>query len=295
NNDGLPDIVYADPGGDTEAWVFINQGDGTFKRSQLLIFGFPMGDVFIVGTAAGDLNSDGCQDALVLFNFGGAFIYNGDCSGTFKTLNFTTTGLGDAAFNAAVVDVNGDGHPDLVTTGVLIVADAFFGKPAGDLLTVLLNDGTGKLLPPQVYRGDTSVFAFAVADVNGDGKPDIVTANQDSDSATVFLNDGNGGFGAPQGSYVGYLTSGGTGPRNTGKPDFLEIGSIFSGGSPALIYAKNHGDGTFAPAVVTAAPAAQGIIGVGDFNNDGKLDFVVAGQQPGSLPNSRYQTLTTFL
>src|SRR5437762_3020 len=64
--------------------------------------------------------------------------------------------------------------------------------------------------------------------------------------------------------------------RNTGKPDFLEIGSIFSGGSPALIYAKNHGDGTFAPAVVTAAPAAQGIIGVGDFNNDGKLDFVVA-------------------
>ena len=179
NNDGLPDIVYADPGGDTEAWVFINQGDGTFKRSQLLIFGFPMGDVFIVGTAAGDLNSDGCQDALVLFNFGGAFIYNADCSGTFKTLNFTTTGLGDAAFNAAVVDVNGDGHPDLVTTGVLIVADAFFGKPAGDLLTVLLNDGTGKLLPPQVYRGDTSVFAFAVADVNGDGKPDIVTANQD--------------------------------------------------------------------------------------------------------------------
>ena len=365
NNDGLPDIVYADPGGDTEAWVFINQGDGTFKRSQLLIFGFPMGDVFIVGTAAGDLNSDGCQDALVLFNFGGAFIYNGDCSGTFKTLNFTTTGLGDAAFNAAVVDVNGDGHPDLVTTGVLIVADAFFGKPAGDLLTVLLNDGTGKLLPPQVYRGDTSVFAFAVADVNGDGKPDIVTANQDSDSATVFLNDGKGGFGAPQGSYVGYLTSGGTGTsnapwgdflvsdlngdghpdlafvaqpqntgapwrlatllndgtghfaaaqgidildfglipgdyvladfRNTGKPDFLEIGSIFSGGSPALIYAKNHGDGTFAPAVVTAAPAAQGIIGVGDFNNDGKLDFVVAGQQPGSLPNSRYQTLTTFL
>jgi Subtilase family/FG-GAP-like repeat len=365
NKDGLPDIVYADPGNDSEAWVFINQGDGTFKRSQLLIYGFSAGDAFITGVAAGDLNSDGCPDAVVLFNFGAAFIYKGDCSGTFQTLNFATVGLGDAPGAAAVLDVNGDGFPDLVISGVLNIADSFYGQPAGDLLTVLLNDGTGKLLPPQVYRGDTSMFALAVADINGDGKPDIVTANQDSDSATVFLNDGKGGYGSPQGGYVGYLTGGSTGTsnapagnyfiisdlngdghpdlaavmlsqsagapwrlstllndgtghfaapqgidianfgtapgdtvfadfRNVGKPDFLEIGSIFSGGSPALIYAKNHGDGTFAPAVVTAAPGAQGIIGVGDFNKDGKLDFVVAGAQPGSLPNSSVQTLTTF-
>ena len=365
NKDGLPDLVYADPGNDSEAWVFMNQGDGTFKRSQLLIYGFPVGDAFVTGIAAGDLDPSGCPNALVLFNFGATFIYKGDCSGTFQTLNFATQGLGDSPGAAVIADMNGDGHPDLVIGGVLNVADSFYGKPAGDLLTVLLNDGTGKLSSPQVYRGDTSMFAMAIADTNGDGKPDVVTANQDSDTATVFLNDGRGGFGSPQGAYVGYLTGGGTGTANapygdflvsdlngdghpdlaaimqpqstgapwrlatllnngtghfsapqgidilnfgtppgdtvladfrkTGKPDFLEVGSIFSGGSPALIYAKNNGDGSFAPATVTATAAAQGIIGAGDFNKDGKLDFVVAGQQPGALPNSQGQTITTFL
>src|SRR2546429_613891 len=75
---------------------------------------------------------------------------------------------------------------------------------------------------------------------------------------------------------------------------FSRLAQYFLAG-PLRSFTPKTMDGTFAPAVVTAAPAAQGIIGVGDFNNDGKLDFVVAGQQPGSLPNPRYQTLTTFL
>jgi hypothetical protein len=348
NHDGLPDIVYADPNGDSGAWVFINQGDGTFKRSQLLIYGFPIGGVFVTGTAAGDLNGDGCGDVAVLFSAGFAYVYYGDCSGVFQTLNFKTIGLGDNPLNGVIADVNGDGHPDLVTTGVFLSSDGQYGRPAGDLVSVLLNDGQGGLLPPQVYRGDPSMYSFVLADVNGDGKPDVISANEDSDSATIFLNDGKGGYGFPQGGYVGYLTPGtiggaanapwsdfvvadlngdgfpdlatievpqsygapwqlatlindGTGKfsvhqsvavldflntpggflfgdfRNTGKPDFLEIGSNYSNASPAIVYAKNNGDGTFAYPTVTTPSAAAGIVAAADFNNDGKLDFVVAG------------------
>jgi hypothetical protein len=365
NHDGLPDILYADPGNETEAWLYLNQGDGSFKQSQLVIYGFPAGDVLITGVAAGDLNSDGCPDAVVLFSPGFAFVYNGDCSGTFKTLNFVTAGLGDSAFSAAIADVNGDGHPDLVSTGVLFNVGLGYGKPAGDLLSVLLNDGTGGLLPPKVYRGDASMVSFALADVNGDGKLDVVSANQNTDSVSVFLNDGKGGYGPPEGGYVGYLVAGATGGTNapwtdflaadlngdghidfatleqprvfgdpwqltsilndgtghfgapqkvpvldfatqpgdflfadfrkTGKPDFLEVGTLSSVGVPILVYAKNNGDGTFAYPTVTQPSVAQGLIAAGDFNNDGKLDFVAVGQGTGSLPNSRYATLTPFL
>jgi hypothetical protein len=358
NNDGLPDIVYADPTNDSEAWTFMNEGDGTFKRSQLLIYGFPLGGVFVVGTAVGDLNSDGCADVAVLFSAGFTFVYNGDCSGVFQTLGFATYGLGDSTYTGVIADVNGDGYPDLVTTGVFVEANAQYGRPAGDLVAVLLNDGHGGLLPPQVYRGDTSIYSFALSDVNGDGKLDVISANQDSDTVAVFLNDGKGGFGPPQGAYVGYLTTGtlggasnapwsdflvadlngdghpdlgvieqpqldgspwvlatllndGTGHfgaphsvpildfanspvdflfadfRKTGKPDFLEAGAT-STGAPEFIYAKNNGDGTFAYPTQTASPA-QGIMVAGDFNNDGNLDYVVAGVLNSAL------TLTTFL
>ncbi len=52
------------------------------------------------------------------------------------------------------------------------------------------------------------MYGLAVADLNGDGHPDVVTANQGSDSASIYLNDGKGGFGGPRGDYLGYLMDG---------------------------------------------------------------------------------------
>jgi hypothetical protein len=115
-----------------------------------------------------------------------------------------------------------------------------------------------------------------------------------------ILNDGTGHFSVPQKvPILDFVTQPGDflfgDFRKTGKPDFLEIGSLFSSGFPILVYAKNNGDGTFSYPTITNPAAAQGIVAAGDFNKDGRLDFVVAGQQPSSLPNSRFATLTTFL
>jgi hypothetical protein len=190
---------------------------------------------------------------------------------------------------------------------------------------------------------------LAVGDFNGDGHPDVVTANQDNDSATVFLNDGTGGYGAPGGSWVGYTEAGsvnapmsgivtadvdGDGStdvsflewnpypdkyyqltvllndgkgnlsapirsdavdsnyvsvgdyvladfRNTGHPDFLAITESYSSFGNFLSFVPNTGGGHFGSPTTTNPANAVGVIGVGDFNHDGKLDFVAAGYGVG--------------
>jgi len=48
----------------------------------------------------------------------------------------------------------------------------------------------------------------------------------------------------------------------------------FSQGVQYIVFAPGNGDGTFGKPTYTSAPGADGIMAVGDFNGDGKLDFV---------------------
>ena len=85
-------------------------------------------------------------------------------SGTFGTKVDYTTGLLPVLI--AVVDVNGDGKPDIVAAN----HDA-------NTASVLLNQGSGTFGTKVDYTTGTGPIPVAVVDVNGDSKPDIVTAN----------------------------------------------------------------------------------------------------------------------
>jgi hypothetical protein len=119
---------------------------------------------------------------------------------------------------------------------------------------------------------------------------------------TVMLNQGNGTFAAPVRS--GVVSIIGAIPmdfamgdfRNTGQLDF--VGLIYadtSTGGPALIYAKNTGNGTFGAAVNLPLPFstmyAFGTVALGDFNDDGKLDLALAS--PGD--NTASDVLAIYL
>src|SRR5580700_4714600 len=73
-----------------------------------------------------------------------------------------------------LADVNGDGAPDLITNYVQAVGDT-----SDDSIGVRLGNGNGTFAPAQSFDiGQQTPFDLIVADVNGDGRPDLIAAMQ---------------------------------------------------------------------------------------------------------------------
>lgn len=353
NGDGLTDLALIDQGGiDFNAGVhsYLSLGDGTFKDAQLV-----QGDVAV---ALGDMDEDGCLDAVSVNPLGAVSIAKGSCDGTFNTVGVVQMAAGDQLASVALADMNGDGHLDVVAAGAFFGPGGVFGQEATNLVMVFPGNGRGSLGPSRLYRSEPSMFGLALTDLNGDGHPDVIVASEDTDTTSVFLNDGHGVLPGPTGEYIGYgdnagagfsgtlnapftdffvrdidgdgkpdlalveapqffqfpwklavMLNDGTGHfgpairstiadaadlpfgfvladfRNTGRPDLLvyEFDPIVEG-NPAVSFSPNIGQGQFGPPVTTRIDPALisqfGILVAGDFNGDGKLDFVLAGTKP---------------
>ena len=151
NGDGTLDIVVANAGYESNGsvTVMLGKGDGTFPSNN--DYRKWNGASFV---ALGDLDGDGALD-IVMTGGTGVLLGNGD--GTFADEVNTTA---DSADSLVLGDVNGDGWLDAVTTG---------GNPG---MGVLLGRGDGTLAPSMRVAFDTA--ALDLADLNGDGRPDII-------------------------------------------------------------------------------------------------------------------------
>ena len=356
NNDGLPDLIVTGPGNENSQ-IYLNTGGGSFAAGQVLFRNDPLlGHVAFDGQLA-DVNGDGCNDAVVADGSSEAWISFGDCSGNFGPPS--PVAMGDEVLSLRLLDLNGDGHLDIVTTGFPVFEDPTLGNTAGNCLSVAFGDGLGNFGPARTYVGTGFSYSQSEADFNGDGKPDIVTVSPDTDTASVFINDGSGGFGFPQGEWLGlpgdhvinsFLSSpsfsdlnndgnpdivivnqglngetfvttalnDGTGRfsapissdlgittvsnrmgdyrlgdfRGTGHLDFIGIGlSTAYSGAQYIAFAPGNGDGTFGTPTVVNTPGADGELAIGDFNRDGKLDFITAS--PNASGSGK--VLTVFL
>jgi hypothetical protein len=194
-------------------------------------------------------------------------------------------------YSVAVADVNGDGKPDIaVANGNQVVGDGSVG--------VLLGNGDGTFRPVVTYDSGAAFADFVViADVNADGKPDIVVANTGTSngdgSVGVLLGNGDGTF-RPAVTY----DSGGQGPvavtfadvNLDGKLDLLVANGCFgiencASGSVGVLL--GNGDGTFQPAVVyDDGGLLPTSVAVADVNGDGKPDMLVASLHPSLEPKS---------
>jgi hypothetical protein len=143
-----------------------------------------------------DVNGDGQVDAVIATREDDAVppapgriaVLLGNGRGEFKDAAPSFT-VAPNPHDIALADTNGDRHPDLVIS-----------HGASQVVSVLLNDGAGRFTPAAGSPVDVGAEAFTVvvADVDGDGKQDLLCAT--GTSVTVRLGDGRGRFTPAPGS-----------------------------------------------------------------------------------------------
>jgi uncharacterized protein (TIGR03437 family) len=190
-----------------------------------------------------------------------------------------------------LADLNGDGKLDLIALSEATVPFSEYTSLAGTIWTFLGNgDGTfqaGVSLSVFSLYELTNSASFAVGDVNGDKKPDVVLVVGSYQSPGAFfslLGNGDGTFTLGQNS-VGQTSSFPQGPYGSlaladvngdGKLDLILAGGTYPTGYPWIVaVALGNGNGTFQTA--STFPALDGSVAIGDMNGDGFPDIVTSG------------------
>jgi hypothetical protein len=296
NGDGVPDLLITGPDLDNST-IYLGSADGTFTKGPVIL-GVSAFDIPLDGRLV-DVNGDGCPDAEVADVATLVWVSLNDCSGNFGALTPIPMGQGNAALR--VVDINGDGHPDLVAAAE-ITGQISGAETAGNTISVAYGDGKGGFGSAHVYQGNSEALALAVGDFAANGKPSVVTADIDTDTATVYTNLGGGDLGFPQGlssellldghSYFGYSGLSFADVNGDGKPDIYVVGAAGDGYDFASMAYLNDGAGHFKAPIVS--PAGTGtsieILGdyrLGDFRKSGHLDLLAIGGNTAFEPSSQ--------
>lgn len=171
------------------------------------------------------------------------------------------TGIsGNVSQGAAVGDFNNDGSLDLVVSG-----------DADKSLSVLLGNGAGSFGAASILAMAGTANKVIAADVDADGKVDILASS--GDSTVVFRGNGNGTFASPLYTFAGTAT-GNLAVADFNKDGVLDVVVACRGENRAAVLPGN-GNGTFGARTLLNNGGAVKSVVASDFNSDGKMDVAV--------------------
>jgi uncharacterized protein (TIGR03437 family) len=316
NRDGHLDLLASCTLTDTIA-VLPGKGDGTFGTAIFSKTPFPVVSGFLDGfvepLTAADINGDGILDLALIIQtsasvgldspgaIGQAVVMTGRGDGTFAPVTpLNIAPAGTEPYAVQLADVNGDGKVDIAGIAFEVGASGL-AQPLTAFFFVAMGNGSGSFQLEHSYPlTNIPQTGMMLADLNGDGKLDVVFAglsiaavlNTDVNNLSgvgVFLGNGDGSF------TPGYAEVDSQTTENQAIVGSA-LASVFGGKSPdivsllflqsltgdnavsgSIVVRPNNGDGTFGAPQTLVAPSTTSFpfsLSVGDFNSDGRPDLV---------------------
>jgi hypothetical protein len=262
NGDGKMDLVLPDISNNA-LYTLLGDNSGKFKNNGT-IHASATGPAYLV-----DLTGSHILDLIATDPIGAGFaVYRGKGDGTFPS--FTSYSLQTSAGPFLLVDVNRDGHPDILVDYNPSQLGYFPGKP----------DGTfGTFIP--LGNSPSSNQLVSAGDLNGDGIPDLTFITPSG--IAVALGQTGPAFGPP----LTTITGGSTSPYSTlpiipAVADFngdghLDLAMAAEGGIAIFL---GKGNGTFASTEFYDMGQEVGSAAVADFSGHGFQDIAVTLPAP---------------